>query len=108
MTHDARSLFALGKIDEVLEGEEEQIICCHHKHIIVDMELIHSIEQVAHCTQTSVVGRGAIIDNGDGFGVMLLLCPILEDGSKLMVGYYHMLVNIRYRIYIIKHTTQNG
>ena len=64
MAHDAGGAFGLGEIDEFLEGEEEQIVGCDYEHVVIDMELVHGIEQVADCTEARFVGLCAIVVMG--------------------------------------------
>ena len=67
MAHDTRCPFGTSKVHKLLEREEQQIIRCHHQHIIIDVELIHCKQQVTDCTQTSFVRLCTIIYNGYWF-----------------------------------------
>ena len=44
VAHDTTGTFLLGKIDKLLEGEEEQVVGCNNQHIIVDVQLLYYIE----------------------------------------------------------------
>ena len=104
MIHDTTGLLGFGEVHELAEGEEEEVICRHHEQVIVQLQFIHREEQVSYCAETRLVGRSAIIDDGDGLGVVLLSRPFVEDMRKTMVGDDDMLVDLRNGINIIKHT----
>ena len=37
VTHDTRRAFGFGKVDELAKAEEQQVISCDDKHIVIDM-----------------------------------------------------------------------
>ena len=108
VAHDARGLLLAGKIDELLEGEEEQVVGSYHEQIIVQAQLLHGVEQVADGTQTRFVGLSTIIDDGNGFGVVLFLLPVFEDGGELMIGDDDMLIDLRDAVYVVEHPSEDG
>ena len=67
MAHDTRCPFGTCKVHKLLEREEQQIIRCNNEQIIIDVKLIHCKQQVADCTQTSLIRLCTIIYNGYWF-----------------------------------------
>ena len=108
MTHDARCAFGFGKIHEALKREEKQVVSRHHEHIVLDASLLNGELQVAHGPESGLVGGGAIIDHGDGFGIMLLARPVFEDLSETVVGHDDMFIDLRDGINVIQHTSKDG
>lgn len=122
VAHDATGLLRLGKIDKFLEGEEEDVVGGDDEKILspalpnregaVSMvtlfQTVYGIQQIADGTQAGVVGLRAIIDDGDGLGIMLFLGPIFEDGGKLVVSDDNMLVNVGDSVDVIQHPSQDG
>ena len=105
MAHHAGGLFLLGKVDKLLEREEQQVVGSDHKHIVINTELVHRKQQVTDSTQTGLVGRGTVIDNGNGLNVMLRRFPFLEDGCETVIGDNDMLCDLGYLVDIIEHTS---
>ena len=105
---DARRAFCLGVLHKVTEGEEQQVVGSYDKEVIVYLQFIHSKEEVADSTESGVVGLCAIIDDGDGFGIGLLVFPLVEDVGKLVVGDDDVLVDVGNGIDVIKHTSQDS
>ena len=122
MTHDAARTFLLGKVYKLSEAEEKEVVggddekglspTLPHREgaifPIAPFQTVYGIQQVADGPKAGVIGFGAIIDNGDGLGIVLLGCPLLEDGGKLMIGDDDMLIDIGDSIDIIEHTTKDG
>jgi hypothetical protein len=48
VAHDAGGAFLFGEIYELLEGEEEEVVGGDNEQIIIDVELIHCIQQIAY------------------------------------------------------------
>ena len=80
----------------------------HHEHVVLDTSLLNGELQVAHGPESGLVGGGAIIDHGDGFGIMLLARPVFEDLSETVVGHDDMFINLRDGINVIQHTSKDG
>ena len=108
VAHDAGGVLLQGEVDELLEGEEQEVVGSNYEHVVVDVQLVDGKEEVAHGSQTGVVGLGAIVDNGDGLGVGLTGRPFLEDGGKLVVGDDDVLIDLGDAVDIIEHTAQYG
>ena len=105
---DARCAFCLGILHEVTEGEEQQVVGGYDKEVIVYLQFVHGKEEVADGTESGVVGFRAIVDDGDGFCIGLLVFPLVEDVGKLVVGDDDVLVDVGNGIDVIKHTSQDG
>ena len=108
VAHDTRGSFLLGKVDKFLEREEQQIVCCDHQQVVVNVQLLHRKQQVADGTQAGIVGFCTVVHNGDGLLVVLFFRPLLKDGGKLMVRDHDMLVNLRNAVDVVQHTSKNG
>ena len=122
MAHDTARAFLLGKVDELPETEEEEVVggknekslsptLPHREGAAFPVTLfktVYGMQQIADGSQAGVVGFGAIIDDGDGLGIVLLLGPLLKDGGELMVSDDDMLVDIGDGVDIIEHTAKNG
>ena len=107
MAHNTTRPLRKGEIDELLEAEKEDIVCSHHQQIVINLQLIHCIQEVTHGTQTRFVGRSTVIDNCDRLRIVLLCSPLLEDGGKLMIRDDDVLVDLRNLIYIIQHPPED-
>ena len=105
---DARRAFCLGILHKVTEREEQQVVGCYDKEVIVYLQFVHGKEEVANSTESGVVGLCAIIDDGDGFGIGLLVFPLVEDVGKLVVGDDDVLIDVGNGINVIKHTSQDS
>ena len=105
---DARCAFCLGILHKVTEREEQQVVGCYNKEVIVYLQFVHGKEEVANSTESGVVGLCAIIDDSDGFGIGLLVFPLVEDVGKLVVGDDDVLVDVGNGIDVIKHTSQDS
>ena len=105
---DARRAFCLGKIHKVTEREEQQVVGCYDKEVIVYLQFVHGKEEIADSTESGVVGLRAIIDDGDGFCIGLLVFPLVEDVGKLVVGDDDVLIDVGNGIDVIKHTSQDS
>lgn len=108
VAHDATGAFLQGEVHELLEGEKQEVIGSDYQHVVVDMQLVDGEKEVAHGTQTGVVGLGAIVDNGDGLGIALLRSPFAEDGGELVVGDEDVLIDLGDAVDVIEHAAQNG
>lgn len=108
VTHDAAGLLLLCKIYKLLETEEQYIVGSNDKEIITDAEFVERKQEVTDGTKTRLVGRGAIIDDGDGLGVGGGLLPIFENLCELMIGDDDVLVDVGNLINISKHAIEDG
>ena len=108
MTHDAAGSLLLSEIHEFLEAEEQQIICGHHKHVIVNLQLFHCKQQITHSAQSRIVGLCAVIY--DGYRLLPLVTvhlPFFEDRGKLMVCHNDMFIDFRNPVDIVDHPVEN-
>ena len=65
MAHDTGGVFLFGEVCELGKTEKEQVIGCHDEHIVIDVQLVHGIEQIAHCTKARFVRLCSIVENRD-------------------------------------------
>ena len=111
MTHDATGLLGLGEIDKLLETEEEDVVGSNNQQgriaLIATVEIIDGEQQVADSTETSFVGFGTVVEDGDGLSVASILHPGLEVMCELMVGDDDVLVDIRNTVDIDEHTVED-
>lgn len=111
MTHDATGLLGLGEIDKLLETEEEDVVGSNDQQgriaLIATVEIIDGEQQVADSTETSFVGFGTVVKDGDGLSVASILHPGLEVMGELMVGDDDVLVDIRNTVDIDEHTIED-
>ena len=91
VAHDAGGGFPAGVAHEVDQTEREQIVAGNDQEVVVELTLVDGKLDVAHGTETGLVGRGAVVEHGDQ--LRTLGGPLLEDGCKLMVGDDDVLVN---------------
>ena len=108
MTHDTTRPLLSSKVHKRLEREEQQVIRCHDQHIIIDLELLHGEQQVAHSPQPRLIRLRPIIHDGDRLRVVLLRSPRLKNPRKLMVRNDDMLINLRNPVDIIQHPPEDG
>ena len=97
-----------GKVDELLESEEQQVVGGYHQHVVVYVAALHGQQQVADGAQAGVVGLCAVVDDGDGLLVVLLLLPCLEDGGELVVSDDDVLVDVADGVDVVEHAPQDG
>ena len=127
MAHDAAGLLLSRKIHKLLEAKEQQIIRCHHQQVIINLQLIHRKQQVAHSTKASVIRLSSIIHNGNRFlisdhgllglngcffiriirEIRVRFNPFLKYRRKLMIRNDDMLIHLRNLVDIIKHSSQD-
>ncbi len=111
MTHNATGLLGLGEIDKLLKAEEENVVGSHNQQgriaLIATVEIIDGEQQVADSTETSFVGFGTVVEDGDGLSVASILHPGLEVMCELMVGDDDVLVDIRNTVDIDEHTIED-
>ncbi len=55
MAHDTRCAFLPGEIYKLLKTEKQQIIRCHHQHVIIYLQLLHREQQITHRPQSRFV-----------------------------------------------------
>ena len=108
MAHNAAGSFLFGKVNKFLKAKEQQVVCCYHQHIIIDIQFIHCKQKVTYSAQSCIVRFSTIVNNGDGFGIMLISCPLLKDGGKLMVRNNYVFIYFWYPVNVIEHTTKNS
>ena len=108
VAHDAGGGFLAGEVDEVAEGEEQEVIGCDNEEIIVNGELVEGEEEIADSTEAGFVGGGAIVDDGDGFRVVLFGSPLVEDGGELVVGNDDVLGDVGDGVDVIEHASEDG
>ena len=111
MTHDATGLLGLGEIDKLLETEEEDVVGSNNQQgriaLIATVEIIDGEQQVADSTETSFVGLGTVVEDGDGLSVASILLPGLEVMGELMVGDDDVLVDVGNTVDIDEHTIED-
>ena len=111
MTHDATGLLGLGEIDKLLETEEEDVVGSNNQQgriaLIATVEIIDGEQQVADSTETSFVGFGTVVEDGDGLSVASILLPGLEVMGELMVGDDDVLVDVGNTVDIDEHTIED-
>jgi len=111
MTHDATGLLGLGEIDKLLETEEEDVVGSNNQQgriaLIATVEIIYGEQQVADSTETSFVGFGTVVEDGDGLSVASILHPGLEVMCELMVGDDDVLVDVGNTVDIDEHTIED-
>ncbi len=108
MAHDARRAFLSCKVNKLLEGEEQQVVCRHYQHVIINIQFVHCKEKVADRTETCVVGLRAIIHNGYRLCVMLLPLPFLKAVRKLVVGDNDVFVDAVNPVDVVKHASEDS
>ena len=108
VAHDAAGTLLQGKIHKFLEREEQQVIGSHHQHIIIDMQLLDGIKQIANSPQARIVGFCTIIHDGHRLGIYLLARPFLKDRCKLMVRDDDVLINLWDAVDVVHHASQYG
>ena len=72
------------------------------------VDVINSKEEIADGTQAGVVALGAIVDDGQGFGIVLLAGPLFEDGGKLMVSHNDVFIDVGDGIDVVQHAAEDG
>lgn len=107
VTHDAAGALRLGVVDELTEGEEEQVVGRHHEQVVVDVELVHGEEQVADGPQSGVVGLCAVVDDRDGFGIVCRRLPLVEDGGEAVVRDDDMFGDVVDGVDIVEHPAED-
>lgn len=108
VAHDTAGALLLGKLHKFVETEEEQIVGGNDKYIVVDMELLNGQQKVAYGTETRLIGRCSVVDDGNGLGIVLLCCPLLKYMCKLVVGDDDVLGDVGYGVDVVEHTSQYG
>jgi hypothetical protein len=108
MTHDARGLFLLGKVNELLEREEQDVVSSNDEYIIVDTAFLHRQQQVTDSTQTGIVGLRAIVNDSDGLFIVLFLRPVLKDVGKFVIGDDDVFVNVWDAVDVVEHASKDG
>lgn len=59
-------------VDERAEGEVEYVVGGEEEDVVVGGECVEGEEEVADGSEAVFVVGGAVVDYGDGFGVVLL------------------------------------
>ena len=86
MTHDTRGAFFLCEVNKLLKAEEQQVICCHYQHVIIDMQFIHGVQQITYGTQSGVICLSPVIHDGDGLlPSAFFLLPFFKYRCKPMI-----------------------
>ena len=103
VAHDATRLLLAGKVDELLEREEQQVVSCHHEQVVVNLQFVESKQQVADGSQTGFIGFRTVVNDGDRFAIVYTPAPLFKDGSKAMVCNNDVLVNGIDTVDIVEH-----
>lgn len=106
VAHDAGGGFPAGVAHEVDQTERQQVVAGNDQEVVVELTLVDGKLDVAHRTETGLVGRGAVVEHGDG--LRTLGGPLLEDGCKLMVGDDDVLVNELALVDIVDEPIEDG
>ena len=72
------------------------------------IDMFDSKKEITDGTQAGVVGLGAIVDDGQGLGIVLLAGPLFEDGGKLMISDDDVFIDIGDGIDVVQHAAEDG
>ena len=70
--------------------------------------MFDSKKEVADGTEAGVVGLGSIVDDGEGFCIVLFAGPLSEDGGELVVGNDDVFIHVGDGIDVVQHAAKDG
>ena len=81
---------------------------CWRWLMAMTVDVIDGEEEITDGTQAGVVALSAIVDDGQGLGIVLLAGPLFEDGGELMISLYDVFIVVGDGIYVVQHTAEDG
>ena len=72
------------------------------------IDMFDSKKEVADGTEAGVVGLGAIVDDSQGFGIVLFAGPLFEDGGELVISDNDVFIDVGDGIDVVQHAAEDG
>ena len=82
-------------------------IRCWRWLMAMAVDVINGKEEITDGPQAGVVGLGAIVDDGQGLGIVLLAGPLFKDGGELMISDDDVFIDIGDGIDVVQHTAED-
>ena len=72
------------------------------------IDMFDSKKEIADGTQAGVVGLSSIVDDSQGFGIVLFAGPLFKDGGELVVSHYDVFIDVGDGIDVVQHAAEDG